>query len=73
MLTLKSKQAEYDWWIGYPIPTTIGYYCTLEASGHELTMILEAMRRAYVGPGGIVEFNPTPYLPAPPTSTKEPQ
>ena len=44
-----------DWWVGNPVPE-VGRVVRFDADGHELQLILLAMQRGYVGPGGKVEI-----------------
>ena len=41
------------WWLGYPIPTTLGPVIRFQADGHELEMVYEAMRTAHLFKGRV--------------------
>lgn len=47
-----------DWHIGDPIPEGIPQVAVIQLDGHELLMLLEAMRTARVVSGGRVEVGP---------------
>ena len=49
-----------DWHLGDPVPN-LGRYATIRLDGHELQMLLEAMRTARIGIGGRVNVGPLDY------------
>ena len=51
---------EYIWYVGHEVPP-MGRVVAFQASGHELQLLLLAMARGYVGPGGQVMLAEDPH------------
>jgi hypothetical protein len=64
MLRIETEQShgsyEYTWWVGHDLPP-MGRFANFQADGHELQLLLLAMQRGYVGPGGRVALAEEPH------------
>ena len=57
MITFNHYRTRKDWHLGDPIPDLHGHTAEFDATGHELQMILEAMRTARIEmPSGRIVF-----------------